>query len=232
MALGIYKPGQGYWMRVLTAIGIGIMVLSGAVWGWRQAQAVRLPAKNWTMATSAGQGDLPAGSTVSILRFDTKTASSEPVVFGTARVADYRPASAGRGEIVLDTFDSPTTRDEASDAVRVQAGDLDRPTFRATVASAVSEPVFPQLYLQAGISGGVILLGTIIIAWFVGSNPSSSDFLIATDSEMKKVNWSTYKQIKGSTIVVIVAAFLIAGILFFIDIGFSQLFRAIGVLET
>ncbi len=32
MQLGIYKKGQGYWTRVMTAIGTGTLVLMGAVW--------------------------------------------------------------------------------------------------------------------------------------------------------------------------------------------------------
>lgn len=32
MALPIYKPGQGYWTRVLSAVGAGTLVLAGAGW--------------------------------------------------------------------------------------------------------------------------------------------------------------------------------------------------------
>ena len=34
MAFTIYKPGQGYWTRMLSAVGMGILVLSGAAWLW------------------------------------------------------------------------------------------------------------------------------------------------------------------------------------------------------
>ncbi len=40
MAFGIYKPGQGYWTRVMSAIGIGMLGLSGANWAWRELAAV------------------------------------------------------------------------------------------------------------------------------------------------------------------------------------------------
>ncbi|MBL4670604.1 MAG: preprotein translocase subunit SecE [Flavobacteriales bacterium] len=49
---------------------------------------------------------------------------------------------------------------------------------------------------------------------------------------MKKVNWTTYREVKGSTIVVIVATFLIAGFLFGVDTIFSSFFRMLGVLES
>lgn len=32
MALPIYKSGQGYWTRMLTAVGAGTLVLAGAAW--------------------------------------------------------------------------------------------------------------------------------------------------------------------------------------------------------
>ena len=40
------------------------------------------------------------------------------------------------------------------------------------------------------------------------------DFLIATDGEMKKVNWSTARDIRMSTVVVIFASLVLAGCLF------------------
>lgn len=32
MALAIYKSGQGYWTRMLTAVGAGALVISGLAW--------------------------------------------------------------------------------------------------------------------------------------------------------------------------------------------------------
>ena len=49
---------------------------------------------------------------------------------------------------------------------------------------------------------------------------------------MKKVNWTTRKEVIGNTQVVIVAAFLIAAILFGIDNVFRWVFSEIGVLEV
>ena len=42
------------------------------------------------------------------------------------------------------------------------------------------------------------------------NKPANVDFLIATDSEMKKVNWTSRKELIGSTKVVILFMFLIA----------------------
>ncbi|RNC82861.1 MAG: preprotein translocase subunit SecE [Phycisphaera sp.] len=62
-------------------------------------------------------------------------------------------------------------------------------------------------------------------------NRRSVDFLIATDGEMKKVNWSTRKEVQGSTIVVVIASFLLAFAIFVVDYGFGAFFKLIGVLQ-
>ena len=54
--------------------------------------------------------------------------------------------------------------------------------------------------------------------------------LTATDMEMKKVNWSSKREIIGSTWVVVIVAVSIAAILFVVDIFFKELFSAIGIL--
>ncbi|MBC7834538.1 MAG: preprotein translocase subunit SecE [Phycisphaerales bacterium] len=69
-----------------------------------------------------------------------------------------------------------------------------------------------------------------MIYWLIAVRPASVDFLIATDSEVKKVNWSTRKDIKGSTFVVIGATFILAVFLFAIDVVFKSIFQAIDIL--
>jgi len=66
--------------------------------------------------------------------------------------------------------------------------------------------------------------------WFT-NKPSTVEFLIATDSEMKKVNWTTRKELIGSTKVVIIFMFLIAFLLFAFDIFFGYLFYFLRVLN-
>ncbi|MCH8508158.1 MAG: preprotein translocase subunit SecE [Phycisphaerales bacterium] len=228
MAFGLYKPGQGYWVRVLTAVGAGIVTLYAAAWGWNQAAAVRLPAKAWTISVQSVQGSVQPGETLELLHF----ARGETLVsLGSARVTEFGEGAARRGTIVIEDFDSTETRDRAGDSYRVLVGDPLSPSFRAQVTSASATPVIPQLYLQAIVAGTIILTGTLMTGFFVALSRRSADFLIATDAEMKKVNWTTYKHVKGSTIVVIVASFLIAGILFIVDLGFSSFFKMIGVLE-
>jgi preprotein translocase subunit SecE len=63
------------------------------------------------------------------------------------------------------------------------------------------------------------------------NKPSHVDFLIATDSEMKKVNWTTRAELMGSTKVVIFFVLLISAFLFMLDVIFGYFFQLIKVLE-
>jgi len=132
MAFAIYKPGQGYWTRVLTAVGAGTIVLTGALW-----IAERL-------------SGLPEGS---------------------------------------------------------------------------------QLYWQAGVAVAIVaVFGSVI--YYLLNKPNIVDFMIATEAEMKKVNWPSRKEIIGSTVVVISGTLILAALLFVINLGFGWFFQEIGVLES
>ncbi len=130
MAL-INKPGQGYWTRMLSAIGFGTLVLAGVAWLW----AKQFPA--W----------------------------------------------------------------------------------------------FPQdtIIWQSGMAASVVLVfGTLL--WYLLNKPNIVDFMIATEAEMKKVNWPSKKEIYGSTVVVIGGTLFIAAILTVIDFAFGWLFTQIGII--
>ncbi len=76
------------------------------------------------------------------------------------------------------------------------------------------------------------LLGlAYVIFWLVGRHPGVVDFLIATEGEMKKVNWSTRKEVWGATKVVIVTVLALALVLFVVDLLFIIFFSRIGVLR-
>ncbi len=135
MAAGLYKKGQGYWTRLMSGIGLGLIVLLGVAWLWDLLKTVHIP-------------------------------GIQPV------------------------------------------------------------------YLAAG--GAVVTLG--VFGWLgyylIGRKPKVVDFMVATEGEMKKVHWSTRREILGSTWVVIAMTFMIACYCFAFDRVFQFFFQWIDVLEA
>jgi preprotein translocase SecE subunit len=113
MASGIYKSGQGYYTRMGTTVGAGLLTLLGLRWLWDYAAQVKIGTVN-------------------------------------------------------------------------------------------------QTYVAFGICGLVGLVVGTLIYLYVFRKPGSGDFLIATEGEMKKVNWSTRREIVGSTTAVIIVAVILA----------------------
>jgi preprotein translocase SecE subunit len=79
-------------------------------------------------------------------------------------------------------------------------------------------------------AGFLVVFG--LLSWYYMNKPTPADFLIATDLEMKKVNWTSRKELLGSTKVVILFMFLIAILLFVTDVIFGYLFYFLRVLEN
>jgi preprotein translocase SecE subunit len=69
------------------------------------------------------------------------------------------------------------------------------------------------------------------VFWAIGRNASVVNFMIATEGEMKKVNWSTRREVLGATKVVIATVIALAVILFTVNVLFIFLFESIGVLR-
>ncbi len=84
------------------------------------------------------------------------------------------------------------------------------------------------------IQGGGVLVLVSVLAYFTyllyWKKQTTAEFFIATEGEMKKVNWSTRKEIVGSTWVVIIVAAAITIVLFTVDLFFSEIFKMTGVL--
>ena len=77
----------------------------------------------------------------------------------------------------------------------------------------------------------LLVAAAYFIFWLVGRSPGAVDFMIATEGEMKKVNWSTRREVWGATRIVIVTLFALAIILAIVDALFILLFSQIGVLQ-
>lgn len=85
------------------------------------------------------------------------------------------------------------------------------------------------VYLQYGIPV-VMLAGVAWLMFWVVNRPSSADFMIATEGEMKKVSWSSRREIVGSTKVVIFTTFALALLLTLVDVIFQNVFQWINVV--
>ena len=85
---------------------------------------------------------------------------------------------------------------------------------------------------KVGIGLAVAFLVIVgLVALRLMNKPSNVDFLIATDSEMKKVNWTSRKELIGSSKVVILFMFFISFYLFLNDVIFGYLMYIIKVLK-
>ncbi len=87
------------------------------------------------------------------------------------------------------------------------------------------------LWIQVGIPLAMVAGLGFTAYWVSFVNRRACDFMIATEGEMKKVNWSTRREIIGSTKVVIVFTFLLTLVLFVVDMVFITFFGWIGVLR-
>ncbi|USN99692.1 MAG: preprotein translocase subunit SecE [Phycisphaeraceae bacterium] len=225
MIFSVYKAEQGYWVRVLTAVCAGVMVLAASAWAWSQAGAVNLPPKAYLLDLQAIDGAFNPGDSIELIGTAQDAVGTEIVIARTG-VVGYTETGSRTASLEIGV-------PELAEGMRVDDAERIRSSSAAAIVRARQLiPVFPLIYLQAGVTGGIMVLGSIAVYWFVASNHRTVDFLINTDGEMRKVNWSSRKEIIGSTQVVIVAAVLIAALLFIVDMSFQQFFQFIGVLES
>jgi preprotein translocase subunit SecE len=71
----------------------------------------------------------------------------------------------------------------------------------------------------------VILVGLSVLVYWLLNRPSAADFLIAAEGELKKVNWSSRKEIAVSTFVVIIVVLTMAALLGMTDFVFQLIFQ-------
>ena len=87
------------------------------------------------------------------------------------------------------------------------------------------------IFLSWGIGGLFVALCCPAIYFWTARTVKTVDFLVATESEMKKVSWPTRRDVSGSTVIVIFTSMLIALFCFFFDQVFFLLFVQLRVLN-
>jgi len=226
---GFHKPGQGYWVRVLTAAAIAIITFATAGWlmGQMNVLSTKLPVRSWNVEVGTLTGTAPkVGERVTLVRNST-SGSGQPETMGTAEVSEYSPTSSA---LKIKKFEPANPEAKAEDASVLKSAA--EGGFSAPIKNGVRGIPLVQSTILQGIAAAVVLLSGALIAFlFCGNRPGTVEFLVATDMEMKKVAWSTRKDIWNSTLVVVGASFLLSTALFGIDLALQFFFKAINVLQ-
>lgn len=235
MSLGIYKPGQGYWVRIMSAALAALLIAALAYWAEGQALVVaqtKLPKSGYRVGFEADQaGVFAVGDSVLLTTKPDSTGAAVNV--GTATVSEIDAQSKrlitikdvvqeldAKGKPKADLGNAGIIRKTGNDAKQVSIA-------RGGVVGVM--PIEPALF-AGGVVAVVVLIGAGMAYWFIGAKPRTVEFLIATDFEMTKVNWSTPREIMGHTWVVIGACFLLAAVLWLVDIGLKESFTLIDLL--
>jgi preprotein translocase subunit SecE len=95
--------------------------------------------------------------------------------------------------------------------------------YKKIDAAELPFPRQTQLWIATMVPAGLFVALAILTFWLV-NKPSVSDFMIAAEGEMKKVSWSSRKEITVSTFVVIVVVIVLAVLLGVVDIILAVFF--------
>ena len=79
------------------------------------------------------------------------------------------------------------------------------------------------LWIETMVPAADFVALSILVLWLV-NKPTVADFMIAAEGEMKKVSWSSRKEIMVSTLIVILVVVIMAVRLGTTDIGFQLFF--------
>jgi preprotein translocase subunit SecE len=82
--------------------------------------------------------------------------------------------------------------------------------------------------VKAGAAGAWVLLLAWLTFWMVNS-PKMAEFMIMTESEMRKVTWPSRKEVISSTRIVILITLILGVLLFLVDVGFVKFFSWMGL---
>jgi len=78
-------------------------------------------------------------------------------------------------------------------------------------------------WIEVFVPAGIAAAAAAFLAW-LSNRPSMADFFIAAEGEIKKVRWSSRKEIVASTTIVVIVVFVFSVLLFAADFFFAWLF--------
>lgn len=239
-----HKPGQGIVARSATAAGIAILWIGIIVWvNYELDKAFASTWKNYypTLGQIAQeyQPFVPAedGSGLQLnmqLKVTPEAALAIQQRYGEPPIRLGVRARAGRTPLspVVTAIDTETGVLTLEKPLKNQIPKEYTNAQGETVATTVQtgEPVNRLVWLQGGVGVTLFLAGLVFIFWIV-NKPKVVDFLIATETEMRKVNWPRQREVTGSTMVVIAGTLIMAGFLWVVNLIFADFFVLIHILE-
>ena len=83
-----------------------------------------------------------------------------------------------------------------------------------------------SIWVNTLVPAGVCALLGLLIYWLV-NKPALADFMISAEGEIKKVSWSSRREIITSTFIVIGVVMLMSAMLFVADFSFKYLFMEV-----
>ena len=86
------------------------------------------------------------------------------------------------------------------------------------------------ILIQTLVPVAIAVAGGIFVFWLV-NKPSMADFMISAEGEIKKVSWSSRKELTVSTFIVIVVVVAMSIMLAFTDIIFQLIFTKMGLFR-
>jgi preprotein translocase SecE subunit len=232
LAFDIYKPGQGYWTRVLSAAGAAILVLSGVYWVVTDRLAIYDFTKDWDHTISVKDQKVTQKNTAIKtwgLNLPEKQADPDNVESGVRVIlrsrSPLRLAGLENNDLITQLNGKPVTN--VADLLSALEGVKINQAFTIEVVRAHSINLYVQI--SAGL---LILLASAFVLFRVFNRHNIVDFMIATEAEMKKVNWPSKSDVIGSTWVVICGTFMLALLMFVVDFIFIWLFTYIEILNA
>ena len=83
--------------------------------------------------------------------------------------------------------------------------------------------VLDNLWVETLVPVGLCVVIGLVLFWLL-NRPGAADFMISAEGEIKKVSWSSRREITVSTMIVICVVVLMAVMLFAADMTFKSLF--------
>lgn len=240
------KPGHGKWTRILTASGIGVIVVFGLTWilgemdGWMgpRSQITNVTPSGeiggQTFTVNASYTDNDGKKVVGSVSYRAETADDVKAVVGALhRRMDTDNTSTVWKMAVPSVVDSDKSLRLTGNVTGVQFDIESSATGNAQLVAVMATTARSgDATIAKGITAAVVLILFGAFTWWLLNKETIVDFMGATETEMRKVNWPTKKEIIGSTWVVIFGTLFITAILFIVDFGFFALFTNIGILHA